>query len=311
MTLTAILILISGAAAIRLAQIVFKPRPVPKILIHSPSSVPLASPSTPQLYSKLTVPDKSEFYCEKIIERDITFSFPFAHPESPPSSPKRVPAFLREEEEDIAAMLSVRAGEESVCRRGHKEKKQSESSLTTASTALDSLCPSLPRSSVTSVYSISINSYTEDEEELDMEEVEIYEVKRAQTQSMEVKRGVLMSYRSSQPPSPIPEMPTFVISESSSDTYALSNTAVDDSLLQALPSLLVTHPSDVSLVSTTSSVSVDLDEFPLPPTLPPIPKTDYGNFPLLLVVPDDDGPVIQMSREEKRSTVEQVITMYE
>lgn len=314
-TLTAILILLGGAAIIRLVHLLCsKSRPNPKVFIECSSSVP-STLATPQIPSKLMVLNLDDsYFSSDQIEKDITFSFPFVHPQSPPSSPKRVPAFLREEEEDISAMLSIRAGKESVCRRSHREKKQSESgSLTTASTVLDSLCQSVQRSSVTSVYSTSIESEEEDEEE-EMEEVEIYEVKRAQTQSMEVKRGVLMSWRASRPPSPIPEMPTVVISESSSDT-ALEKTSIlprDGSLLQALPSLLVTHPSDISLVSSASSVSVDLDEFPLPPTLPPISKTDCGNFPLLLIVPDyADGPLFQMSREEKRTTVEQVITLYE
>ncbi|KAJ3785676.1 hypothetical protein GGU10DRAFT_375562 [Lentinula aff. detonsa] len=144
------------------------------------------------------------------------------------------------------------------------------------------------------VRSISIRSEDEEEEE-DIEEVEIYEVKRAQTQRMEVKRGVLMSWRTSRPPSSVPDMPTVIISESSSDTGAL-NTVIsgDKGFLQPLPSLLVTQPSNVSLVSTTSTVSVDLDEFPLPPSLPPLPKplpkTQAMDLPLMLVVPDADGP---------------------
>ncbi|KAJ3796187.1 hypothetical protein GGU11DRAFT_746386 [Lentinula aff. detonsa] len=322
-TLTAILILICGTAAIRLAHLVYykkdaSPRVVScKTFTESSSTLPLTSTSTTRVSSSMKfigpddMDDFSDYPNEKI-EQDITFSFPFARSETPPCPPRRPPAFLREEEEDIAAMLSIRAGQESACRRGHKEKKESESSLTTTSTAQDSLCPSEPRSSVTSVYSISIRSEDEEEEE-DIEEVEIYEVKRAQTQSMEVKRGVLMSWRTSRPPSFVPDMPTVIISESSSDTGAL-NTVIsgDEGFLQPLPSLLVTQPSNVSLVSTTSTVSVDLDEFPLPPSLPPLPKTQAMDLPLMLVVPDASGPqILRMSREEKRSTVDQVITLYE
>ncbi|KAJ4468189.1 hypothetical protein J3R30DRAFT_1683040 [Lentinula aciculospora] len=308
--LMAMFILLSGAAAIRLAHIVYykkdaSPRVVSsfKSFTESSSTLPLTSASTPRLSSSIKFfgPDDMNDSNEKI-EQDITFSFPFARVETPPCPPRRPPAFLREEEEDIAAMLSIRAGQESVCRRGHREKKESESSLITTSTVQDSLCPSEPRSSVTSVYSLSIQS--EDEEEEDIEDVEVYEVKRAQTQSIEVKRGVLMSWRTSRPPNLAPDMPTVVISESSSDTGALNNVSHgDNGFLQPLPSLLVTQPSDTSLVSTTSSVSVDLDEFPLPPALPPLSKNYTKDLPLM------DVP--RMSREEKRSTVDQVITMYE
>ncbi|KAJ3887075.1 hypothetical protein GG344DRAFT_81076 [Lentinula edodes] len=325
-TLMAIFILLIGAAAIRLAHLVYfkedasyGPRVISssKTFTESSSTLPLTSSSTPRVSSSIKfiasddMDDPFDFPNDKI-ERDITFLFPFARPETPPCPPRQPPAFLREEEEDIAAMLSIRAGQESVCRRGHREKKESESSLTTTtSTVQDSLCPSEQRSSVTSVYSISIRS--EDEEEEDMEEaVEVYEVKRVQTQSMEVKRGVLMSWRTSRPQSPAPDMPTVVISESSSDTGALDTIIrSDNAFLQPLPSLLITHPSEISLVSTTSTVSVDLDEFPLPPNLPILPKIQSVDLPLMIIVPDVDGSTSRMSREEKRSTVDQVITMYE
>ncbi|KAJ3974123.1 hypothetical protein EV361DRAFT_896109 [Lentinula raphanica] len=323
--LTAIFILISGAAAIRLAHLIYcKKEVIPrtastcKTVTESSSTLPLTSWSTPRGSSSIkhfTEADDMNDACDftnQIVERDITFSFPFARPESPPGLSRQPPAFMREEEEDIAAMLSIRAGQESACRRCHKERKESESSRTTASTAQDSLCPSEPRSSVTSVYSISVLS--EDEEE-DVEEVEVYEVKRAQTQSMEVKRGVLMTWRTSRPPGSMPDMPTVVISESSSDTGALNTvTSGNEGFLQPLPALLVTQPSNISLVSTTSTVSVDLDEFPLPPSLPPFPKTQAIDIPLMLEVPaarDSHCQTYRMSREEKRSTVEQVITLYE
>ncbi|KIK67071.1 hypothetical protein GYMLUDRAFT_37111 [Collybiopsis luxurians FD-317 M1] len=302
----AILFLLSGAAIIRLTRLLNVKKDTSRLmptshkLGESSSSLPLAIQGIPRMSSpkfRLGAEDlPSGSPNEKILERDITFSFPFTRPDSPqPVSPPHVPAFLREEEEDIAAMLSIRAGEESIYRRGHREKKESESS--TATTVLDSLCSSVhQRSSITSVYTLSIGSEADEEEEI--EEVE---VKRAQTQSMEFKRGVLMSWRTSRPPSPIPEMPTVVISESSSDYGALDRTSVvhgDDSLLQALPSLLVTHPSDISLVSSSSSASVDLDEFPLPPTLPII---ECGQGSLM---PDT-------MKEDKRWTVDQVIKMCE
>ncbi|KAF9071123.1 hypothetical protein BDP27DRAFT_1322814 [Rhodocollybia butyracea] len=307
-TLTAILILISGAAIIRVVHLAYIKKDasrsisIPKNFTESSSSLPLTIASTPQFSTTSNDP----YFPDEKIERDITFSFPFAHPVSPPASPKRMPTFLREEEEDISAMLSIRAGEQSVSRRGHKEKKESESSTTTATTVSDSLCPSLQRSSVTSVYSLSIIESEDEEEEV---EVEVYEVKRAQTQSMEVKRGVLMSWRGSRPPSPIPAV---LISKSISNTEGFRNSAFlsDDSLLQAIPSLWVTHPTDISLVSASSSISVDLDEFPLPPTLPVLSKPNF-DLPLLLIIPEVDGPVVHTSREEKRSTVERVITMYE
>ncbi|KAF5389495.1 hypothetical protein D9757_004324 [Collybiopsis confluens] len=286
----AILILLIGVATIRFIRLFNIESDTPcqeptskKSFGDSPCALPLTNPSTPQTPQ---ISSSGSIFCEESPSYSLGEK---ARPVSLQSSPpKRVPAFLREDQEDIAALLSIRAGEESTHRRGHRDKKESASSTTTT---LDSLCSSVPQqSSTTSIYTMWTGSELDEmeEEEEDLGEVE---VKRVHTQSMEVKRGILMFSR---PPSRVPDMPTVVISEATSDSDVGDRNSVlsgDDSLLQALPSLLVTQPSDMSLVSSSSSVSVDLDEFPLPPLLP---RIECGES---LVVPE----------VEVRWTVDQVI----
>jgi len=179
---------------------------------------------------------------------------------------------------------------------------------TTASSDLSSLCSTSLDTHATSMTSLTIPTAVPDEEEEDDEDLEDaedidYELKRAQTQSMEMKKGILLSWSPStfvqtDPPTPIPDLPSVVVSESVSSLKVLSsgNTLSCDPTFLRPPKLcvsIVTHPSDASLLSTLSSVSIVLDQFPLPPddTLAQLPVPS---------ITEDEG-----------STLDQVITMYE
>lgn len=179
--------------------------------------------------------------------------------------------FFTDGEADITTMLAINAAVSSVWKRMGRDRKGSEASQSTTTTTeyQGSLyAQSEPRSSTTSVASV--------ESEADLEEVEVvYEVKRAQTQSMEVKKGVLLSWRSSRP-GDIADMPSVL---TVGDTNSLIRAG------RHTPSVIVTCPSSNSLDSTTSSVTVDLDDFPAPPRL--------------------------VVAETKRTTLEQVIGLYQ
>ncbi|KAK7470689.1 hypothetical protein VKT23_002111 [Stygiomarasmius scandens] len=188
---------------------------------------------------------------------------------------------------------------------------ETASLATTASSDLSSLCSTSLDTHATSMTSLTIPTAVPDSEEEDDEDLEDledaedidYELKRAQTQSMEMKKGVLLSWSPStfvqtDPPTPIPDLPSVVISESVSSLNALSsgNALSCDPTFLRPPKLcvsIVTHRSDASLLSTLSSVSIVLDQFPLPPddTLAQLPVPS---------ITEDEG-----------STLDQVITMYE
>jgi hypothetical protein len=156
------------------------------------------------------------------------------------------------------------------------------------------------RSSLTSIPEIARDSEIEDldmEEELmsmememgDVEDV-IFEVARAQAQSMEIKRGVLVNWTSQRASlSPILEE-TIMLTPSSSITPS-SYTRLSTSI-PAVPSLVVTCPSMMSIPligPSFSSISVDLDEFPLPPSAFSYDKP-FDEFDVCLsVIPDFDS----------------------
>ncbi|KAF9264271.1 hypothetical protein L218DRAFT_259408 [Marasmius fiardii PR-910] len=248
-------------------------------------------------------------------------------PDSAPRSETLVLSSSNTNSNDECTALSIRAGLASVWRRTQRSRTGSQSSATTTTTTTtatmsDSLCTtSIPRSSVTSL--TSEFEHTDSEIDLDgmvsmEEEGGIYEVevKRAQTQSMEVKRGILVSWRfSEQPKELLPPPPMVVISESEESTDAIKASpfrkdarSISNGFLcpQSTPSLCSLASSE----SSASSVSVDLDEFPLPPKLLTTPSTSLSSS--FLTVPKHNPIILQKDdiREGKRSTVDHVIMLY-
>ncbi|KAK7057266.1 hypothetical protein R3P38DRAFT_3544987 [Favolaschia claudopus] len=142
--------------------------------------------------------------------------------------------FFLGSKEDVTTMLSLQAGLESVGKRAgairNRTRQGSDASASSQSTTVTIegfTSHSSSDSSLTSMASTTLSYIEESSEEV---EEEIYEVKRAQTHSMEIQRGKLISWA------------------------------------PAGLRLMVTGPSSATLeTSASSSVSVDLDEFPLPP----------------------------------------------
>ncbi|KAG6868935.1 hypothetical protein C0993_007709 [Termitomyces sp. T159_Od127] len=237
-----------------------------------------------------------------------------------------------------------------------------------ATTAANSDCTNIfsvltPDSSISS----SESSNSDLGEGPEMEEM-VYEVKRAHAQSLELKKGILVTCRRTSSTSDVANpgmLPTFVISEappnlmplddlnfaplfslsdskaslsrctttpswsslvrensrgtmasfSSSSTTAMDGWNRDDEmhLHPPVPFLMLTRPSDSSIytaTSSTSSVSIDLCDFPSPP----IPETSYYSkladqvqrAPKRLW----DNHSAESSMAQKRSTVERFIKMY-
>ncbi|KAG6897408.1 hypothetical protein C0992_001915 [Termitomyces sp. T32_za158] len=241
-----------------------------------------------------------------------------------------------------------------------------------ATTAAHSDCTNIfsissPDSSMTSLDS-SNSGLDEGLEE--MEEV-AYEVKRVHAQSLELKKGILVTCRRTSSTGDVANpgtLPTFVISEappnlmslddlnfaplfslsdsmptkaslsgctttpswpsivrensrgtmaslSSSSTAAMDGWTRDDEkhLHPPVPFLMLTRPSDSSIYtaeSFTSSVSIDLCDFPLPP----IPENSYFSKLVDQVqhAPKRlwDNHSADSSIAQKRSTVERFIKMY-
>ncbi|KAK1221750.1 hypothetical protein PQX77_015449 [Marasmius sp. AFHP31] len=225
--------------------------------------------------------------------------------------------------EDIASIPSIKTGVTNTWRRSYRMRTISQSSTSTITThssattttvTSDSLCStSVPRTSVTSMISALYTSDSEVDIDLDAAEEEtiVYEVKRAQTQSMEVKRGVLVSWRASNASLQRDlALPTVIISESDESAEPSSdykpNKFVHNGFLhpQSTPSI----QSLTSSESSTSTVSVDLDEFPLPPKLLTSPSPSLCST--LLTVPDGHQVAENMKRDDERSTVDRVIMLY-
>ncbi|KAL0575506.1 hypothetical protein V5O48_006461 [Marasmius crinis-equi] len=277
--------------------------------------------STQSLVSEKISTDASSPEVE-VTER-LSHHDPETVPEARSDAPHSGSQLSSRVEEDVSAIISVRAGTTSMWRRSQRSRAGSQSSAVTNSTntssssitattaTLDSLCStSPPRSSMTSVISGLDNSDSEIEFDVVEEETVVYEVKRAQTQSMEVKRGVLVSWRASAAVvQKDPALPTVIVSEldEPAEAPAKETKFTPNGFLhpQSTPSL----PSLASSESSTSTVSVDLDEFPLPPKLLASPSPSLAHS--LLTVPDG-GILLETGRRdgEKRSTVDRVIMLY-
>jgi len=250
------------------------------------------------------------------------------------------------EDDEIATTLSLQAAMASIGRRacsaGVRNRMRQGSDASASSQATDTTegtegfsSGSSSRSSMTSIATMETD-FDEDGEG----EEEVYEVRRAQAQSVEIKKGVLVTWRSSkstQDNKQIIEAPNVVISEpmstscsliddhseaassdaSPSSMYTTEGDGSDDGLLHApVPSLMVTGPSITSIFtldSSISSISVDLNDFPYPPSLvdPSLPKLIHRGIPSPPVpLWDNHSMDSESTNEQKRSTVEQFIMMY-
>ncbi|KAJ7680229.1 hypothetical protein DFH06DRAFT_1464475 [Mycena polygramma] len=142
--------------------------------------------------------------------------------------------FFAGSEDDVTTMLSLQAGLESVGKRAcgirNRARQGSDASNSSQSTTVTIEGFSSHSSSTSSLTSLESMMSDIDESAEEAEEEVVYEVKRAQTRSMEIQRGKLIAWQ-----------PT-------------------GSGVQ----LMVTGPSTTTLASL-SSASVDLDDFPLPP----------------------------------------------
>ncbi|KAJ7925205.1 hypothetical protein B0H13DRAFT_1975483 [Mycena leptocephala] len=132
-------------------------------------------------------------------------------------------------------MLALQAGLESVGKRAggirNRARQGSDASASSQSTTVTIGGFSSHSSSISSFTSIeSMMSDIDESAEEEAEEEVVYEVKRAQTHSMEIQMGKLIAW---QPSGGV--------------------------------RLMVTGPSTTTLGTASSSVSVDLDDFPLPP----------------------------------------------
>jgi len=214
--------------------------------------------------------------------------------------------------DDGLAMLSLRAGVESAGKRTRTIRTWPSADSDDESGTFSE------RDSSDSMTSIESET-TSDEEEDDISDV--FELRTVQTRSMDLKKGMLMSWRSSDSlaredttigipalvisdPSPVIHSPYFP--ESLSSTSSL-----DGFLRPPLPGLMVTMPSIRTVGSSTSSVSIDLDDFPSPPSQPSTISTEIDDSPLFQEHDLNSWNFIKTSPAgERRSTVVQLIMMY-
>ncbi|KAK0461371.1 uncharacterized protein EV420DRAFT_1640849 [Desarmillaria tabescens] len=209
---------------------------------------------------------------------------------------------------NTATSMSIQAGLQCMSRRGILRKISQEES--TSSESISDFADSLSFASISSSSMTSISTAATESSFLDEErEDETYQVQRAQTQSMEIQRGVLLTREALRASvlGPVADTPKVVISTvpvSSEAQHASLST--DASLLHVrAPSILVTHPSTSTIDSSASSMSVDLADFPLPPTPGVVP---VGK----LTVSKDvvTGGRLDFGDLDKRSTLEQFIMLY-
>ncbi|KAK0485693.1 hypothetical protein IW261DRAFT_1559142 [Armillaria novae-zelandiae] len=205
---------------------------------------------------------------------------------------------------NTATAMSIQAGLQCMSRRGilRKEPHEESTSSETISDFVDSLSfQSISSSSMTSISTLATESSFLDEERED----ETYQVQRAQTQSVEIQRGILLTWEMLR--ASVADTPEVVISSAPVDSEAPpASLGTDTSLLHVqAPSILITHPSTSTIESSTSSMSVDLADFPLPPT-PSVLPVDRLTVSADVVT----GGRLDFGDFDKRSTVEQFIMLY-
>lgn len=164
-----------------------------------------------------------------------------------------------------------------------RPRQGSDASNETTTTDETAERPTSSSSSMTSLPSFEdsdLDGDLEDEEE-DLELADIFfEVKRAQTQSVEIKQGVLISCSASDRRSS-PDIHDLVVAPESPKLNPKTFCDWEIELQRGTPSVMVTNPSIASLKdlkSGSSSLTVDLDEFPLPPTHRDDAKAYYGSL---------------------------------
>ncbi|KAJ6593805.1 hypothetical protein B0H19DRAFT_1092072 [Mycena capillaripes] len=162
-------------------------------------------------------------------EKDIAFALDIAFGHNT----HHCAPFFGGSEDDVTTMLSLQAGLESVGKRAdgirNRARQGSDASASSQSTTVTIEGFASHSSSTSSLTSMESMMSDIDESAEEAEEEVVYEVKRAHTHSMEIQKGKLIAW---------------------------GGPGVR---------LMVTGPSTTTL-GTSSSVSIDLDEFPLPPT---------------------------------------------
>ncbi|KAJ6499397.1 hypothetical protein C8R45DRAFT_1211162 [Mycena sanguinolenta] len=162
-------------------------------------------------------------------EKDIALALDiaFGH-DTPHCAP-----FFAGSEDDVTTMLSLQAGLESVGKRAtgirNRARQGSDASASSQSTTVTIEGFPSQSSSNSSLTSMESMMSDIDESAEEAEEEVVYEVKRAQTRSVEIQKGKLIAWQ--------PGGMRF----------------------------MVTGPSTTTLATASSSVSVNLDEFPVPP----------------------------------------------
>ncbi|KAJ7497200.1 hypothetical protein FB451DRAFT_1458178 [Mycena latifolia] len=166
-------------------------------------------------------------------ETDIALALHIAFGDESCPGPGPCAPFFAGSEDDVNTMLSLQAGMESVGKRSggirNRARQGSDASASSQSTTVTVEGFSSHSSSASSLTSMDSTMSDIEESAEEAEADVVYEVKRAQTHSMEIQKGKLITWQ-----------PGGV-------------------------RLMVTGPSTTTLGSASSSLSVDLDEFPLPP----------------------------------------------
>ncbi|KAJ7188377.1 hypothetical protein C8R46DRAFT_1183874 [Mycena filopes] len=201
--------------------------PTPSSLTPRPIAAPVLLHDIPTPSTELTTileQFEQRLYQE---EKDIALALDIAFGDDT----RHCAPFLAGSEDDVTTMLSLQAGMECVGRRAggirNRARQGSDASSSSQSTTVTIEAFSSHSSSASSLTSIE-SMMSDIDESAEEEEDVVYEVKRAQTHSMEIQKGKLVAWQ-----------PTGV-------------------------RLMVTGPSTPTM-GLSSSVSVDLDDFPLPP----------------------------------------------
>ena len=298
----------------------------------APSSL-LDKEAATSLSSRLSLHTMQNKFDERCIEEeaDIALALQFALREQ--SSPVIIadgacqplgPFNASFEIDDIFTKMSLRAGLESAGKRTGMIRTWPSSD--SEESEFETL------SSASSSDTMSSNASDSSEDDGDKEVNDPFELKIAQSQSMGVKKGMLVSWLScdslEKAEKEISKVPTVVISGASPilrspylpGSLSSSSSSLDSLLRPPLPSLIITSPSMNSLPSipsSTSSDSVDLNDFPIPPSEPttdivPI-STEIDSSPLFQKR-DLDAWSVDAAKasaaENRRSTLAQLLMMY-